>query len=48
VAGDLLTPQNLRAIRPGYGLAPKYLDQLLGKRVSRAVKRGTPMTWELL
>jgi pseudaminic acid synthase len=47
-AGDVLTPQNLRAIRPGYGLPPKYLDRLLGKRVSRAVKRGTPMTWELL
>lgn len=46
--GDVLTPQNLRAVRPGYGLPPKYLDQLLGKRVSRAVKRGTPMTWELL
>jgi pseudaminic acid synthase len=46
--GDVLTPQNLRAIRPGYGLPPKYLDQLLGKRVSRAVTRGTPMTWELL
>lgn len=47
-AGDLLTPQNLRAIRPGHGLPPKYLDQLLGKRVSRAVRRGTPMSWELL
>lgn len=46
--GDRLTPQNLRAIRPGYGLPPKFLDQLLGKRVARAVKRGTPMTWDLL
>ena len=47
-AGDLLTPQNLRAIRPGYGLPPKFLGQLLGKRVTRAVKRGTPMAWDLL
>ncbi|HSY05820.1 MAG TPA: pseudaminic acid synthase [Steroidobacteraceae bacterium] len=47
-AGDVLTPQNLRAIRPGYGLPPKFLDQLLGKRVTRAVRRGTPMAWELL
>ena len=46
--GDVLTPQNLRAIRPGYGLPPKFIDQLLGKRVTRAVKRGTPATWELL
>lgn len=47
-AGDILTPQNLRAIRPGYGLAPKYIDQLLGKRVAKDVKRGTCMTWGLI
>jgi len=46
--GDVLTAHNLRAIRPGHGLPPKFLDQLLGKRVTRAVKRGTPMTWELV
>jgi pseudaminic acid synthase len=46
--GDVLTRQNLRAIRPGRGLAPKYLDQLLGKRVVRAVKRGTPARWDLI
>lgn len=47
-AGEVLTPQNLRAIRPGRGLAPKYIDDLIGKRVTRAVKRGTPMTWDLI
>jgi pseudaminic acid synthase len=47
-AGDVLTPQNLRAIRPGNGLPPKYLDDLLGKRVARAVRRGTPASWDLL
>lgn len=47
-AGDLLTPKNLRRIRPGYGLPPKYYDVLLGKRVNRAVKKGTPMSWALL
>lgn len=47
-AGDALTPENLRAIRPGLGLAPKHMDSLLGKRVGRAVARGTPMSWELL
>ena len=46
--GDVLTTINLRAIRPGYGLSPKYLDQLLGKRVIHAVKRGTPMRWDLV
>jgi pseudaminic acid synthase len=47
-AGAILTAQNLRAIRPGYGLPPKFLDQLLGRRVTRAVARGTPMSWDLL
>jgi pseudaminic acid synthase len=47
-AGEVLTPQNLRAIRPGCGLPPKYLEQVLGRRVRRAVKRGTPLSWELL
>ena len=46
--GDRLTPQNLRAIRPGYGLPTKYLEQLLGKRVTKAVKRGTRASWDLL
>lgn len=47
-AGDQLTPQNLRAVRPGFGLPPKYYDVLLGRRVSHDVKRGTPASWELL
>ena len=47
-AGDELTPLNLRAIRPGLGLPPKYIEQLMGKRVSRAVKRGTAASWDLL
>jgi N-acetylneuraminate synthase len=44
-AGDVLTEKNLRVIRPGYGLAPKYIDMLLGKSVQRDIKRGTPMAW---
>ena len=47
-AGEVLTARNLRAIRPGRGLPPKFIDQLLGKRVTRAVKRGTPMSWDLI
>lgn len=46
--GDPLTPENLRAIRPGLGLPPKFVDQLLGRRVSKRVKRGTPMSWDLV
>jgi pseudaminic acid synthase len=47
-AGDVLTRENLRAIRPGLGLPPKFLDQFLGRRVRAAVKRGTPLAWELV
>ncbi len=47
-AGDALTQENLRAIRPGYGLPPRYLEDLLGRRVARDVARGTPAAWDLL
>ena len=46
--GDVLTPENLRRVRPGGGLAPKHYEVLLGRRVSKAVKAGTPMSWDLL
>ncbi len=44
--GDELTLKNIRVIRPGDGLSPKYYDILLGKNISRNVKKGTPMSWE--
>ena len=47
-AGDVLTEKNLRRIRPGHGVSPKHYDALLGKKVRCDVKRGTPMSWELL
>ncbi|MBU1665840.1 MAG: N-acetylneuraminate synthase family protein, partial [Gammaproteobacteria bacterium] len=47
-AGEAFSRDNLRAIRPGLGLPPGELDTLLGKRVARDVKRGTPASWELL
>jgi N-acetylneuraminate synthase len=46
--GDVFTKENVRAIRPGAGLAPKYYEQLLGRQVKCDVKRGTPVTWDLL
>ncbi len=48
VAGEVLTPENLRIVRPGYGLEPKYYDVLLGKKINRAVKKGTPLSWDLI
>ena len=47
-AGDVLTKENVRAIRPGFGLATKYLDLVLGKAVKRNVLRGTALSFELL
>lgn len=47
-AGDALTKENLRSIRPGFGLPPTHYDDLIGRRIRRPVKRGTPMSWELL
>ncbi len=47
-AGESFTSENVRAIRPGYGLPPKFLDIILGKTVRREIKRGTPVSWDLL
>ncbi len=47
-AGDMLAKENVRSIRPGSGLPPKYLDIVLGKRVAREVKKGTPLTWDFV
>jgi N-acetylneuraminate synthase len=46
--GEKLTRNNLRAIRPGFGLAPKFFDSVLGRTVTSDVKIGTPMSWDLL
>ncbi|WP_346353529.1 pseudaminic acid synthase [Azotosporobacter soli] len=47
-AGEKFTADNLKSIRPGYGLGPKYYEVLLGKRVKKDIKRGTPVSWDLL
>jgi N-acetylneuraminate synthase len=47
-AGEILTRNNVRAIRPGNGLPPKYLDVVIGMKVTRNVKKGMPLGWELL
>ncbi len=46
--GDVLTEKNLRIVRPGLGLAPKYYDILLGRRVNKKVNKGTAVKWELI
>lgn len=46
--GELFTNENLRAIRPGLGLPPKYIDVFIGKRAGKNLKRGTALNWEIL
>ena len=46
--GDLLTTENIRCIRPGLGLSPKYYEILLGRRLNQDVKKGMPMKWDLI
>lgn len=46
-AGDELTPENLRIVRPGMGLQPKFYETLLGRRVNCDVKKGTAMSWSM-
>ena len=47
-AGDVLTSESLRAIRPGLGLSTKYLEIFIGKTVKRDIKRGTALSWEMI
>lgn len=47
-AGDVITEKNMRSIRPGLGLLPKYYDILLGKKVKCDVKRGTALSWDMI
>ena len=45
-AGEVFTPQNVRSIRPGNGMPPKFLPQVMGRRATRDLSRGTPLTWD--
>jgi len=47
-AGDVVTEEHVKSIRPGYGLAPKYLEEVIGMRVVARAKRGTPVTREII
>ena len=46
--GDPITNENVRSIRPSNGLAPKHLPEIIGKRAVKNIKRGSPLSWDLL
>jgi len=47
-AGEVITTENVRSIRPGYGMSPKFLEIVMGKKIQKKVDRGTPLDWELI
>jgi len=47
-AGEKLTAQNVRIIRPGFGLEPRHFDELIGRAAARSIARGTPIAWDLV
>jgi len=47
-AGDTLTEKNMRIIRPGLGIAPKYFELFIGKKINRNITRGTALSWNIL
>ncbi|MEM2618814.1 MAG: pseudaminic acid synthase [Candidatus Hadarchaeales archaeon] len=46
--GEVFTEENVRSIRPNYGLPPKYLKEILGRRARFDIEAGTPLTWEMV
>lgn len=46
--GEVFTENNLRSIRPAFGMAPMYYEEILGKKARRDISRGTPMKWEFV
>lgn len=47
-AGEIFSVNNVRSIRPGYGLAPKYFNDILGKVSLKDIKKGTPIDWSMI
>jgi N-acetylneuraminate synthase len=47
-AGQLLTAANIRSVRPGFGLAPKHLREVMGRRAARDLRFGEPLSWDML
>ena len=47
-AGEIFTIENVRSIRPGFGLPPKCLQDILGRQSTKDIERGTPLSWDVI
>jgi len=47
-AGEVITKENVRSIRPGYGLHPKYFPEIVGKQFKIDIEKGTPISFEII
>jgi pseudaminic acid synthase len=47
-AGEKFTEENVRSIRPSYGIAPKHFNEIIGKKAAKDIERGTPLSWDLI
>jgi len=46
--GDVFTSENIRSIRPGNGIPPKFIDKIIGSKTNKDIKRGTPLNWDMI
>jgi len=46
--GEPFTPENVRSIRPGHGIHPRYLPEVLGRHAKKDIEGGTPLSWDLV
>ena len=47
-AGEVITKENVRSIRPGFGMHPKFFSEIIGKSFTQDIEKGTPITFELI
>jgi pseudaminic acid synthase len=46
--GEVISEKNVRSVRPGYGLHPKYFSKIVGRRFRKEALKGTPLSWDLI
>ena len=46
--GEIISDENIRRIRPGFGLAPKHYEEILGRKAKDDIEAGTPISWDLM